>query len=283
MHRTCRWSNSAVLPAALVVLLAGGSACSWEGVESPAVPTATPAAAALPAVFGDGVNASPRRVDRMHGTRYVEIVLAATDPASGREVAACFNSMYTGNGLPRSKDTAPQALIGELDVEAMKKSFGVPGASFNGPKLWLPDWSELGVGRERDFNGLKAAWVAHLGPNTCGTVGQSTPYVPRTVERAGGAVGWKKGATVLLLDDPDGNTWVMKDFHQGMRPLSTYGQFVARGARNFTKLPPGWSFRVKVLDRELIERPTSGVATVVADEFFNMYDRTDPTMTNYQP
>lgn len=283
MNRTCHWSTTEFRHAALAVLLAGAAACSSgrEGASAP--PPAATAAATLPAVFADGVNASPRRVDRMHGTRYVEIVLAATDPASGQLVGACFNSMYAWQGIPRSKDTAPQALVDALDVEAMKKAFGVTAASFNGPKLWLPDWSELGVGQEREFNGLRAAWVAHLSLHTRGHVGTGSPYVPVTIERAGGAVGWKKGATVLLLDDPEGHTWVMKDFHQGMRPTSTYGQFVARGARNFTKLPPGWTFRVKVLKKELIERPTTGVATIMPDEFFNMYDRTDPSMTNYRP
>jgi hypothetical protein len=37
-------------------------------------------------------------------------------------------------------------------------TYGVLGASLNGPKLWLPDWTEIGVGKERDFNGLKAAF-----------------------------------------------------------------------------------------------------------------------------
>lgn len=30
----------------------------------------------------------------------------------------------------------------------------------NGPKLWATDWFELKVGKSRDFDGLKAAWVA---------------------------------------------------------------------------------------------------------------------------
>jgi len=36
------------------------------------------------------------------------------------------------------------------------------GASLNGPKIWLPDWSEADVGVERDFNGIRAPWVAQL-------------------------------------------------------------------------------------------------------------------------
>jgi len=88
---------------------------------------------------------------------------------------------------------------------------------------------------------------------------------------------------VLLLDDAEGNTWVMKGFQQGLDPQYTYDQFVAAGASNFKELPPGWKFRIKTLDEDLIERPESGVATIMPDEFFNMYDKTGPGMMNYKP
>jgi hypothetical protein len=40
---------------------------------------------------------------------------------------------------------------------------------------------------------------------------------------------------------------------------------------------------LKTLDQDLIERPESGVATIMPDEFFNMYDRTGTGMLNYKP
>ena len=60
-------------------------------------------------------------------------------------------------------------------------------------------------------------------------------------------------------------------------------QFVAAGASNFKKLPPGWKFRVKTLDKNYIEVPVGGVATIMPDEFFNVYDKTGPGMSNYKP
>jgi len=91
------------------------------------------------------------------------------------------------------------------------------------------------------------------------------------------------GTTVLLLDDAEGNTWVMKGFQQGLKPRYTYKEFVAAGAGNFKKLPPGWKFRVKTLDKDLIEKPENGVATIMPDEFFNVYDKSGPGMSNYKP
>jgi hypothetical protein len=33
----------------------------------------------------------------------------------------------------------------------------------------------------------------------------------------------------------------------------------------------------------LIEVPENGVATIMPDEFFNVYDKTGPGMSNYKP
>ena len=98
----------------------------------------------------------------MHMTRFIEIFLAAPDPKTGKLVAACYNTMFTPDGIPASKNTAPQELVEGLDFEKMKQEYGLKGASLNGPKLWTPDWTDIEMGVVRDFNGIKAAWVAQL-------------------------------------------------------------------------------------------------------------------------
>jgi len=234
-------------------------------------------------VLNDGANAKPGRVENMHMTRYIEIFLAAPDVNTGKLVAACYNTMFTPDGIPASKNTAPQELVEGLDFDLMKQEYGLKGASLNGPKLWSPDWSEVEIGTEREFNGIKAAWVAQLnmGDNT-GGVSETAPYKPMTIARKS-ALGWKKGTTVMLLDDAEGNTWILKGFQLGLKTQYTYEQFVAAGQSNFKKLPEGWKFRVKTLDRDLTETPENGVATIMSDEFFNVYDKTGPGMSNYKP
>ena len=235
-----------------------------------------------PKVLADGAGAKYMRVEKMHQVRFIEIFLAGREAKTGKLVAACYNTMFTSKGVPASKDTAPQSLVEGLDFDKMKKDYGVLGASLNGPKIWLPDWAEIDMGVEREFNGIKAAWVAQLNMEKGGEVSESTPYKPMTIARKSG-LGWNKGTTVLLLDDAEGNTWVMKGFQLGLKPRYTYKEFVAAGARNFKKLPPGWKFRVKTLDKDLIEKPENGVATIMPDEFFNVYDKTGPGMSNYKP
>ena len=238
---------------------------------------------AVPVIIADGAEAKSGRFDNMHKTRFIEVFLAHSDAKSGKLVAECYNSMFTAKSIPASKDTAPQASVEGLDVQKMKKDFGVLGASLNGPKVWLPDWTEIDMGVERDFNGIKASWVAQLdmGDNA-GSVGESMPYKPMSIARKSG-LGWNKGTTVLLLDDAEGNTWIMKGFQLGLKPQYSYEQFVAGGASNFKKLPAGWKFRIKTLDQDYIEVPETGVATIMPDEFFNIYDKAGPGMSNYKP
>jgi hypothetical protein len=111
---------------------------------------------------------------------------------------------------------------------------------------------------------------------------ETPSYKPFTIDR-NSSIGWDKGTTALLLDDPEGNTWIMKGLEQGLKPNYTYEQFVAAGQSQFKQLPTGWKFRVKKLDKDLIERPEGGVATIMRDEFSNVYDKTGTGMSNYTP
>jgi hypothetical protein len=237
---------------------------------------------AEPRVLSDGKDAKTKHFDNMHQVRFIEIFLAGREAKTGNMVAACYNSMFTLKGIPASKNTAPQEMVEGLDFAKMKKEYDLLGASLNGPKLWLPDWTDIETGVERDFNGIKATWVAQLNMGSNTSVGESTPYAPMTIARKSG-LGWNKGTTVLLLDDAEGNTWVMKGFQLGLKPKITYEDFIAKGMNNFKKLPQGWKFRVKTLDKDLIETPENGVATILPDEFFNIYDKTGPGMSNYKP
>lgn len=239
--------------------------------------------AAEPKVVADGANVKVKHVEGLHKVRFIEIFLAYKDAKTGKLVAECYNPLFTSAGIPATKDPVPNDLVAGIDLAKVKEEYGVLGASLNGPKLWLADWVDNDTGVERDFNGIKTVWVAQLdmGHNT-GGVSESTPYKPMAITR-NTVMGWNKGTTVLILDDAEGNAWVMKGFQLGLEPKYTYEEFVAAGQSQFKKLPPGWKFRVKTLEQDLIEKPEGGVAAIMPDEFFNIYDKTGPGMTNYKP
>jgi hypothetical protein len=236
----------------------------------------------MPEVFADGAGAVYERVDNVHKVRFIEIFLTGREASTGNIVAAVYNTMYTPNGIPASKDTSPQALLEGLDFDHIKRQYGVLGASLNGPKLCLPDWVEIDVGIQRDFDGLTAAWVAQLNLGDSATASEKAPYKHTTIARDSG-LGWNKGRTVILLDDAEGDTWIMKGFELGLEPQRTYEEFLSALPGVYQKLPQGWKVRVKTLEEDLIERPEGGVATIMPDEFFNVFDKTGPGMTNYKP
>ena len=275
MKRTV--AGTASLKAMKVSLLA---TVMWTATVAPSFAQAP--STALPKVFSDGAGAKKARVDNLNHVRYLEIYLAAPEPETGKIIAACYNSSVLPSEIPASKDTCPQALVEGLNFEKLKKEYGVVAASLNGPKLWMLDWIEVEVGRTREFNGIRATWCAQLNMDKNSDVNKVPAYKPFTIARKS-SVGWNKGTKVLLVDDAEGNTWIMKGFEQGLKPQHTYEQFVAAGAGNFKKLPPGWKFRTTTLKKDYIETPENGVATIMADEFFNVYDKTGPGMGNYKP
>ena len=235
-----------------------------------------------PAVLRDREGAVVGRIEGVHRTRYIEFFLAGREAKTGNVVAACYNSMFTKEGVPSSRDAAPQALVEGIDCDKLKSDYGLLGASLNGPKIWTPDWMEAEVGKERDFNGIKASWVAQLDMKKAAAVADLTPYEPWSIARES-RLGWDKGTTVMILDDAEGNAWVMKGFQLGLEPGFTYEDFLTDGASYFKNLPAGWKFRVATLEQDLIETPEGGVATIMSDEFFHVYDKAGPGQMNYKP
>ncbi|MEQ1718714.1 MAG: hypothetical protein ABL907_22465 [Hyphomicrobium sp.] len=240
------------------------------------------APASEPQVLRDGDGAKTQRFDNMYQVRFIELFLAGREAKTGRMVAACFNTMYTSNPIPASKDTAPQALVQSLNMDKLRKDYGVVAVNLNGPKVWLPDWVEVAVGKEREFSGMQAGWVAQLELSDKGGIGEDTPYQPMSIARTS-KWAWNKGRRMVILDDPEGSPWVLKGFQLGLKPEKTYEEFLAAGGSQFKKLPPGWKVRVKTLEEDLIEIPETGVATIMTDEFMNVWDKTGPGMTNFKP
>lgn len=235
-----------------------------------------------PVVLGDSEGAVFGRIDGVHRARYIEIFLAGREAKTGKVVAACYNSMFTKDAMPASKNFAPQALVEGIDFDKLTTDYSLLGASLNGPKIWTPDWMEAEIGRERDFNGIKAPWVAQLDLKKGGAVADVTPYEPMTIARKS-RLGWNKGVEVMILDDAEGNAWIMKGFELGLEPKFAYEDFLENGAGYFTKLPAGWKFRVTTLEQDVIETPENGVATIMSDELFNIYDKTGSPQMNYKP
>jgi hypothetical protein len=94
-------------------------------------------------------------------------------------------------------------------------------------------------------------------------------------------MGFMKGRPVFILEDPDGMPWVMQAYSLIVDPNLTYADLQTLGG--MLKLPPGWKYRVKVLDRDLTIRAVNGQARIVQDNLENTYDACFETACTYKP
>ena len=155
-------------------------------------------------------------------------------------------------------------------------------ASFkNGPRLWALDWIEVEMGKELDFGGMKARWVNWLDLKGISTKPGAADYKNITVTRHT-KFGFNKGTRISVLDDPDGNPWVMKSFSLITHPDQNFAEIATLGSR--VKLPAGWKFRSVVLEQDLILTPDkTGTAHITQDDFGNTYDRAGGDYSNFKP
>jgi hypothetical protein len=235
----------------------------------------------------DGAKTEKHHFTNLNQARYIEIFVMGAGKQPDHLKGNVYNTTFIpGLDLSQNKDTAPQAWVGSLSTDEIAKRFGALKAVINGPKQWMLDWIDIPLGASETFNDKTIPWCAELHLTKQELVALSTPgqfsYKSTTIARKS-AIGYNKGTTVFLIDDTDGNTWIMKGFEVGMKPRWTYAEFAVDPASKFTKLPAGWKMRKKVLDKDLILIPKTGVATIMPDEFFNVYDKTGPGYSNYKP
>ena len=139
----------------------------------------------------------------------------------------------------------------------------------NGPRYWTID----GLGQKvavvepvlRDFNGLTMRRIATI---DLGDTPSAQPYVERHVNR-GAVFFFDAGSPVYELANPDGLAYVMQAYCIGVDPTLSEERLPGLGER--LALPPGWSYRTRILEEELVVDTTASVATVIQDELENTY------------
>jgi len=77
------------------------------------------------------------------------------------------------------------------------------------------------------------------------------------------------GKPVYELVRPDGEAYVMQALCKGVDPDLSEASLPTLGYR--LAMPEGWTYRVRVLDEELVIDTTRSLATVLQDELENSY------------
>jgi len=189
----------------------------------------------------------------------------------------CYNS----SGTTGPDSGCPAETFATLDPKKVAAPLGASFVFLNpvkptARKWWVVDQITLyEAGETFDFSGIKATWMAKMTIGDLEAAGKAaqTPYHVLTNHQFSKWV-YIKGNTVFLLRAPDGKAYVMQAYTTTEDPNLTYEQLPELGSK-MTKLPPGWKYEVKTLDKDLVldirKATPAGLKHLTLDEFANVY------------
>ena len=194
----------------------------------------------------DDTDAKLMRFEGVRGDRYTEIFVIGGNAITRHLVGGIYNTIGL-NSPSGTGDSCPQELLDKVDVDEVTKEYKAISAFKNGPRLWCLDWVEAKVGTEHDFHGLKARWVMWLEVPKEMRKHESVAYKPITGKRDT-QLGINKGSRAFILDDPEGDSWVMKSASLIEHPEQTYDSL--KDLSDKLTLPEGWVFRTVELEQD---------------------------------
>lgn len=226
----------------------------------------------------DKANAKVMEFNSLMGTQYTEVLLVWGNGITKDLTAGVYNTVGL-NSPDSTGNTSRDEVVSKLDLEQIQKDNKSLKVILNGPRLWTVDRVEVNAGVIRDFGGMEARWVMWF-PIPKGFKQGSFGYQPMEVIRDT-RMHINAGSSAFLMDDPDGNTYVMKSADRIFHPDQKYADLKDLGAK--LKLPEGWKFRAVVLEKDFSFYPDNGKGWIVQDDIGNTYDRIGGKYSNYIP
>jgi hypothetical protein len=218
--------------------------------------------------------------DGLMGTRYTEFLIVWGDPMKKEFVAGVYNTVGLNTPDGKVGDSSPQDKLNKINLKQVTKEMKALSHVLNGPRLWTIDHLGVSSGRKRDFQGLEAHWVMWFPIPDEIREGKDLSYYVMDALRDTDMTIWK-GSRVYILDDPDGNSFVMKSAGLIKDPNQKFENLKDLDSR--LKLAQGWKFRTKILEQELVFKTKDGKSFIVQDDIGNTYDRVGGPYSNYKP
>jgi hypothetical protein len=229
----------------------------------------------------DNAQLTELQFESLMGTRYTEILLVFGNGLTKQFTAGVYNTVGLNDANPKGGgDSSPAAILEQVDLGKVKTGHGALSVIKNGARLWTVDHIGVKAGKERDFQGLKAHWVMWFPIPDAIREGKDLSYAVMDAKRDT-SMGIKKGSRTYILDDPQGNSWVMKSASLIKDPNQKFEDLKNLGSR--LKLPTGWKFRSPVLEQDLVFMTDNGNTMITQDELGNTYDRVGGPYSNYRP
>jgi hypothetical protein len=213
------------------------------------------------------------------GQRYTEFLIVWGSPLKKDFVAGVYNTVGL-NDPEGTGDTTPQNKLEKIDLDQVTDDMEALSHVLNGPRLWTIDHLGVNTGKKHNFKGLEARWVMWFPIPDEIREGKDLSYYVMDALRDTDMTIWK-GSRVYILDDPDGNSFVMKSASLIKEPNQKFEDLKDLGSR--LKLADGWNFRTKILEQELVFKTKDGKSFIVQDDIGNTYDRVGGPYSNYKP
>ena len=179
-------------------------------------------------------------------------------------------NFYNPTGVDNCTEEDFEKIVAAKDQ--IIKDTGARDVFLNPSRYWTWDEFEIfSVGDKQVFGGVTFAWMAAIPAMAMEASVGENHYNPGEIYR-NNTYTYKAGTEVYLLDMGDGKVLVMQSWTKYVLADLTADTLSDLGDR-FKELPEGWSFRTKVLEKDLTisPPPPDRLAWVTMDEFMNTY------------
>ena len=175
----------------------------------------------------------------------------------------------------------------KIDTETLARELEVDRVATNGGRYWTIDEYWAVGGERRNFSGLEMAWLGEMvAADMMRQFGIENAYIPSLIKRPTNWV-YHAGRRVNLIREPNGTVWVQQEYTKAVDRTLTIDNLDTLGSR-YKRLPKGWKFESKILDRELSldTMRSDGWAAIMRDELGCTYQAScygHDTSANYNP
>lgn len=199
----------------------------------------------------------------LFNTRYCEIL--TIDRHGLKAEATVYNTI--------GYNDCPTDAWNGIEKKATEKQLDADSVDLNGPRYWMIDGIKgMGIsatGKTITVNGIEFGQRATLDISLLEALRGNQPYKSNAVKRDT-VFTFSAGKPVFELTDPQGLVYRMQSYSQIVNKNETLDDLAGLGAK--LKLPKGWTYTTRVLDKDE-DLVATGVAYVLQDDFLNSYQR----------
>lgn len=234
-------------------------------------PTAAAPAAAAPSVALTGP--CEVRGQNWRGRAFYEVLFMNRVPGGPAGIGNYFNTLGTSS---QGTSQVTDARFRALNAEALRSEFGGDGVFFNGPRRFVANGftaTAYNNCAQRVMNSLPFyVYGTFEVPNLEAFVSAAPPAYHPLVSRRTNTFIFNAGERVHELITPEGEVYTMFSLSLKGDPNNSIARLATLGER--LTLPPGWRYRTRRLDRQLIlssSYDANPPNTVVLDQFEGNY------------